>query len=763
MKKENKYAEVIIDLPTQELGHPFSYKIPEDLKNNLKTGQMVLVPFSHHLRIGYIVHLTQEKPTLPTLEIKELLDDSSYFTENEVGLARWISDYYFAPLSECIKLILPAGRSLQIEERVDINQQKRYKVSKPKISEKKDKWASLGFPPHLFEQKIEEIQKFSKQKEVLNYIFTRQGEVPLKKLKEDILVSLSTLKSLEKKEYIKIFKVPQERTLLYSPMEEKKHYQLSSRQKEVIEIIKKSLTEKEFAKFLLQGVTASGKTEIYLHVIAECLKLGRTAIVLVPEIALTPQTIDRFHSRFGDLVAVLHSRLSLGERYDQWKAIQEQKYQIVVGARSAIFAPLKNIGVIIIDEEHEPSYKQNNSPRYQAKDVANLRAKLSGAVLILGSATPSLESRFLMSSESNHLILLNQRATGLPYPDVEIVDMRAELKSGNKSIFSQSLLEAIKNSIEQKEQVILFLNRRGFANFILCRDCGYVMKCPNCDISLTYHRDRNIMRCHHCNIFKGVPLVCPVCKNPDIRYFGVGTQRVEEDLKSILGDVSILRMDADTTKRKYDYHRILTNFRSGKADILLGTQMIAKGHDFPNVTLVGIINADTALNLPDFRAAERTFQLLTQVGGRAGRGEKPGKIIIQTYNPENKAIISVKDENYEEFYQTEIKERESLNYPPFSKIINIVLSSSSWERLKQANQVLKDLVKKSELEKFCQILGPAPCPLSRIKNRYRWHLILKINQDEEKVRNIIKQILKSHLLKIEDLRVIVDVDPISIL
>ena len=513
--------------------------------------------------------------------------------------------------------------------------------------------------------------------------------------------------------------------------------------------------------FLLEGVTGSGKTEVYLQIIQEALSRGKTAIMLVPEISLTPQVTNRFIARFGKKVAILHSGLSNGERYDEWRKVERGEAQVVVGARSAIFAPLKNIGAIIIDEEHEASYKQDSNPRYHARDVALLRAKYNQAVLVLGSATPSLESRARAGKGVYHFLQLTKRAKPqAQIPEVEIVDFRDYIGQNEASNFTPVLLEAIQDRLDKKEQVVLMLNRRGYSSFVMCRECGTVDTCPNCDISLTLHMDTKSMNCHYCGFSKGIPHTCPNCSSRSIRYYGTGTQKAYGELAEAFPQARILRMDVDTTRKKGSHEQILKEFGEGRADILLGTQMIAKGLDFPNVTLVGVLNADTALNLPDFRSSERTFQLLTQVAGRAGRAEKEGHVIIQSYNPKHYAITFAKNQDYEGFYAYEMSIRKQLAYPPYYFTVGLTLSHKiEAEVVKKSYEVLNMI--RSGLSDKVQILGPTPKPIARTHNLYHYQLIIKY-RFEEHLQDVLNQILDWTQEKInKDLRLSIDHEPQS--
>lgn len=502
---------------------------------------------------------------------------------------------------------------------------------------------------------------------------------------------------------------------------------LTEEQKNAMEVILPPLRNGEHKVYLVHGVTSSGKTEIYMQVIEECIACGRTAIMLVPEISLTPQTIERFIGRFGtDQIAVLHSKLSMGERYDEWMRIKKGGVKIVIGARSAVFAPLSDIGVIVLDEEHETTYKSDMSPKYDAIEVAVMRARRNQAVVLLGSATPSLVSAYKAETGEYERILLNERFNKTPLPSVEITDMREELRNGNKSIFSRSLYHEMKQNLEEKKQVILFLNRRGYSTFVSCRACGFVMKCGECGISLTYHKSKNEAICHFCGSRERVPSVCPVCGGRYIKHFGTGTEKVEELTKEIFPEYTVDRLDLDTAAKKGSIDRILNSFRKGKTNILIGTQLVAKGLDFSNVGLVGIVSADISLNVPDFRSAERTFQLITQAAGRAGRGDDPGKVLIQTYNPEHYSIVAAAAHDYEAFYRSETAIRKQIGYPPFSDLFQIVLSSEKeQEAYEVCRQVADDFIRNAGRSEERYVLGPQAAPMNKIKGLYRYQLLIK--------------------------------------
>lgn len=587
--------------------------------------------------------------------------------------------------------------------------------------------------------------KAQRQREVLQFIVEMKEMLPLalKDVLATMQVSAATVKGLADKGYITIedkeaFRDPY-RGRWFKPSDP---LPLTAEQQNAYDRIVSVLDAQRHGVFLLHGVTGSGKTEIYLQSIQRCIEQGRQAIVLVPEISLTPQMVERFKGRFGDQVAVMHSRLSGGERYDEWRKIREGRAAVAIGARSAVFAPFAKIGLIIMDEEHETSYKQEESPKYHARDVAVQRAMQHGAAVILGSATPSLESYHSARSQANDefapmLLEMKARALGNELPGVQIIDMREELKEGNRSMFSRSLHQAVAARLERKEQTVLLLNRRGYSTFVMCRSCGYVAGCPECDISLTYHQKSNNLRCHYCGYAEPAPSVCPECGSEHIRYFGTGTQRVEEELAKLFPGIRVIRMDVDTTTEKGSHEKLLKQFRDKKADVLLGTQMVAKGLDFPDVTLVGVITADSALNLPDFRAAEKTFQLLTQVAGRAGRHQLPGEVMIQSYTPDHYSIIHASGHDYDSFVREELKHRRNLHYPPYCRLILVTLSHEQLPFLvRMAENMVSVLQGKARqkgwygsLDRLTSdafdVLGPVASPVPRIKNRYRFQCMIK--------------------------------------
>ncbi len=542
------------------------------------------------------------------------------------------------------------------------------------------------------------------------------------------------------------------------PIKPTRPFILTDEQKEALRTIGASLDKNEFEVFLLHGITSSGKTEVYLQAIDWTLKKSKSAIVLVPEISLTPQTIERFVARFGDRVAVIHSALTGSRRFAEWKKIKDGSASIVVGARSAIFSPVKNLGLIIVDEEHETSYKQDDVPRYHARDVACARAKFNSCPLVLGSATPSLETYYNAKRGVYKLLELTRRIDEVPLPKVKIVDMRMELATRKKiAIFSRVLLDAIDKTLKAGSQAMIFLNRRGFSTFINCKRCGLVVKCKRCDAVMVYHFDEQRLICHYCNDRQPPPEICPKCKSSYMRYFGLGTEKVESEISRIFPGANIARMDSDTTEKRGSHESILGAFKSGGIDMLIGTQMIAKGLDFPAVTLVGVVSADVSLNVPDFRAGERTFNLLTQVAGRAGRGRELGEVIVQTYAPSHYAILAASKHDYDKFYEEEIKARRELQFPPFVNLVKLTVRARNEERSEAAARDLAQEIKKNA--QSIKLAGPAQAPISRMRGYYRWNILLK-GRDRKELCDILRKAL-SAFRKPSGVLIAVDVDPIS--
>ena len=739
-------AQIIINSNVKNLNKIFDYNVPTDLEGTICVGDRVLVPFGNKKTFeeGFVIGL-KEKTEYKVKDIVKIQNEIK-LTKANIELAKLMAKRYFCNISDCIKLMLPPGTiSKNIENR---------------IKDKKQRFVYLKKDIEEIEQDIEsKIIKSEKQKRVLNFLIQNDG-IQTTDLEVITDTTSAILKTLQNKEYIEIIEQEVERNpFINKNIERTNKLKLTPEQKEAFEKIEKEIKEENYKEFLLYGVTGSGKTEIYLQAIEEVLKKGKTAIVLVPEISLTPQMVDRFISRFGqEDIAVLHSKLSVGERYDQWKKIKKGECKIVIGARSAIFAPINNLGLIIIDEEHDSSYKSETNPRYNAKELAGYIAKQNSIPLILGSATPDVCTYYKAKNNNIELLELTKRANNSKLPIVETVDLRMELANGNKSILSEKLYNEIEKNLLDKKQTILFLNRRGYSTFVMCRDCGYTVKCKNCNITMTYHLNTNKLKCHYCGHEEKSVLECPECHSKNIKYFGTGTQKLEEEINKIFPNASTIRMDIDTVSKKNSHEEILNKFKNENIDILIGTQMVVKGHHFPNVTLVGVIAADSSLYIEDYKASERTFQILTQVAGRAGREKLPGRVIIQTYNPENFAIECSKKQDYDKFYETEIELRKQLKYPPFCDIISIGLTDIDNNKIKNVSERLykniKNLIEKENTNTF--IYKPLPCPIDKIKNRYRWRIIIK-GKLTNKLINVINKAIE--ITNSKTTRIIVDTNP----
>ncbi|HDV0834270.1 primosomal protein N' [Enterococcus faecalis] len=806
-----KVAKVIVDVPTMQTDQPFTYLVPENLNEQLAVGMRVEVPFGNgnrHVQ-GFVLAIEPMAATVldeTNVQLKELvavLDLKPVLNTEMLALADYMKEKTFAFKITCLQTMLPSVMradyqkyiyltdelseelqdqlfygleeiswdqaqergilpqlmALRKQQKVDI----RYEVT----TRNKVKMVRFIQAAKEFEQ-LEEIRlglrKGAKKKEQLLYYLQRLGTEKVTAVKEmkELGFSTALLNEAAKNGWLTFIEKEAYRDPFANQTFEKTTaLSLNAEQQVAVETILQSVQEQQSQTYLLEGITGSGKTEVYLQVIVEVLNQGKTAIMLVPEISLTPQMVQRFKSRFGEHVAVMHSGLSQGEKYDEWRKIERGEAEVVVGARSAIFAPIENIGVIIVDEEHEASYKQEETPRYHARDLAIWRSEYHHCPVVLGSATPSLESRARAQKNVYQRLRLTQRANqAATLPTIDVVDMRKEVENGNVSSFSMSLQEKLQERLEKNEQSVLLLNRRGYSSFVMCRDCGYVLPCPNCDISLTLHMDSKTMKCHYCGHEERIPYRCPNCGQDKIRYYGTGTQKVEEELQTLLPESRILRMDVDTTRRKGAHEKILRTFGEGQADILLGTQMIAKGLDFPNVTLVGVLNADTALNLPDFRSSERTFQLLTQVSGRAGRAEKPGEVIIQSFNPEHYAIQLAKAQDYEDFYTKEMYIRHRGDYPPYYFTVQITASHPEEnEAAKQMFQIATKL--KQGLSPQAILLGPTPNAIMRVNNRYFYQVIIKYKQ-EPMLQPLLKEILTdTQRATARGLKLSIDAEPMN--
>ena len=734
-------AEVIIDSKAKQLNRKFDYLIPKNLEDIITVGSRVLVPFANFktLEQGYVIKIKEKSE----FELKELAGLEENLDEDKIDLARWMARKYFSNVSECIKLMLTPGT--------------RNKNKEDRVTDKKLEFVYLN-------KNAEDIDidtlRGEKKKRVMRFLLKNEG-LTVVELENFVECSRDTINSLEKKGYIEIKKEKVDRNPLVNKIiASNQKLSLTEEQKDAYNRVESSIENNRFKEFLLYGVTGSGKTEVYLQLIEKCLLDEKTAMMLVPEISLTPQMIDRFAARFGkEKIAVLHSKLSIGERHDEWLRIKENKAKIVIGARSAIFAPSKNLGIIIIDEEHDSSYKSESAPRYNAKEVARKIAETKNIPLLLGSATPDLKTFYDVQKGRITLLKLSKRANNSSLPQVEIIDLKHELAKGNKSMLSEELYLEMEKNLKNKYQTILFLNRRGYSTFIMCRDCGYTLKCPNCNISLTYHSFENKLKCHYCGYEERPAKTCPNCKSEKIRYFGTGTQKLEQEIKKLFPNASTIRMDVDTVTKKNSHEEILNKFKNENIDILIGTQMVVKGHHFPKVTLVGVIAADGSLNIDDYRANEKTFQILTQVAGRAGRENLPGKVIIQTYNPDSFAIEYSKKQDYDLFYKTEIELRKQLNYPPFCDIIMIGFTGTNEDEIKRVSKYMYELLK-SNLEKYgIKIFMPVPAPIDKIQGKFRWRIIGKGQVTDEVNILMNKALRKVFDLNLKGTKVIVDVNP----
>jgi primosomal protein N' (replication factor Y) len=772
-----RYAEVSVNSPAAQR-RTFSYAIPPGL--DVREGQAVLVPFGERILQGIVLELTAVPAVEDTREILDIIESEPVLTPFYISLARWISGYYLSPLFDAVALMLPPGferkavtfvspaqpdidvSSLNDDQRkaIDlISGQGRVELKKLEKALGKKKASavvsqmvrrgllarSYELGPVRIKPKTElyikqktntiDVTRLSpKQSVLIDFLKERAAPVSWAEARRKTGCSKAVADVLVSKGLIVFYEVEARREpISYDNITPSHPLSLTVDQQSAFESIKSGLGKAGGPPdvFLLHGVTGSGKTEIYLQALAEAVKRGKKGIVLVPEIALTPQTIERFAARFPRRVAVLHSRLSLGEQYDEWHRIRKGEFDVVIGSRSAVFAPQPDLGLIIIDEEHEWTYKQDNSPHYHARDVALRLAELTGATVVLGSATPDVESYYKAQSGEYKLLRLPQRvvpSAGAAMPKVEVVDMREELKAGNRSVFSRSLSEAINEAIAARGQVILFLNRRGGATFIQCRRCGFVLRCRRCEAPLSHHIADDVLTCHQCGYKAPVTQVCPNCNSRQLKFLGIGTQKLEQETRYTFPRARQMRWDSDVTTGKSSHEAILQKFRNKEAEILIGTQMVAKGHDIPSVTLVGVVSADTSLNLPDFRAGERTFQLLSQVAGRAGRGPSGGRVIVQTFSPENYAVQAAARHDYASFYEQEIAYRRELHNPPFTRLARLTFvhtNDSICQR--ESERAKKMLIEESRTRGIggIDIIGPAPAYVHRLRGRFRWQLILR--------------------------------------
>jgi primosomal protein N' (replication factor Y) (superfamily II helicase) len=797
------YVNIALNIPSDKL---FTYEVPVKLQQEVEIGKRVFVPFGNRKRTGFIINIISSCDLKNIKLIAEILDEEPLFSLSDLDFYQWIANYFMYPLGKTLAELIPSGsekkdfvwitplpRTTDIqltaaqEKMLSFFQQYPQGIALNNITkvtgfknvssvvrglclagllqieEKQNKQLS----PHreiivtLNESKITETKLTDKQEKLIGFIQTK-GAIFLNDLIDKSNISRAVIKRLRDKGIIIFTDKEKMRTASFDSTigRNKSRIILNNQQNRALEEIYRYLEKNIFTPILLHGVTGSGKTEIYLNAIENVLKNGGAAIYLVPEIALTPQLISRIAGRFDEnKIAVLHSGITESVRYDQWRQIKRGLINLVIGTRSALFAPLPNLRLIIVDEEHDTSYKQDERLCYHARDLAVLKAKMASAVVIIGSATPSVRTFFNAQSKKYRHLELSRRVDDRPMPVVEIIDMKAQQeKAGKTPILSDALIACIKETLAQEEQVLLFLNKRGFDTFLVCADCGYNFRCPNCAVSLKNHIAEGVVKCHYCDYtIKSLPL-CPSCKSSRILTYGVGTQKLEKELEKIFPEARTQRMDSDTTSRKGTHDKILHELEQRKIDILIGTQMITKGHDFPFITLVGVISADTALNMPDFRAAERTFQLITQVAGRGGRGDTPGKVIIQTFNPDHYSLRHAQNHDYKSFYAEEIDFREALQYPPFGRIINLRFSSINKDALIEEAQLLGKMAKKLSARhgNIAEIIGPAESPLAKIRGRFRWQMLIK-GQDINLLHQIAREIISKS--KNSQVRITADVDP----
>ncbi|MGG1661579.1 primosomal protein N' [Brevibacillus sp. NRS-1366] len=809
-------AQIIVDVPVNRTNRPFDYRVPAWLTPIISIGSRVIVPFGPRKLQGYVIGITEQADVqvenTRLKDVEQVLDDTPPLTAELLKMSEWMSRQYLCPWVTAVQAMIPAvlkGKSEKwltatdgLDEETcgksgllwelyrkrhlplaEVEKQfpeeyllvpgwihsgllaTEYQVT-DRITRKQQSFVRSLLGKVQLEEVIASLPARAEQMRRVLQLFTEhEGQsFSVQMMRDEYGINRSPLKSLEAKGWIAIEQVEVYRDPYANRrFSDKEKPVFTPLQQEVLAPILQSIESGSYASYLLHGVTGSGKTEVYLEAIERTLAKGREAIFLVPEISLTPQMVERFKGRFGADVAVLHSALSSGERFDEWRKIIRNQVKVVVGARSAIFAPFRNVGLIVIDEEHESSYKQEETPRYHAREVALWRAKENDAVLLMGSATPALETYALATRGRYTLLQMPDRVGNRPMPEVHVVDMREELQAENRSMFSRKLHEMIQDRLRKEEQMVIFLNRRGFSTFVMCRSCGYTMRCVHCDISLTYHKTNHTARCHYCGYTIAQPTHCPECQSEHIRFFGTGTQKVEMELAKLFPGIRVIRMDVDTTSRKGSHEELLNKFRSGQGDVLLGTQMIAKGLDFPRVTLAGIIAADTSLHLPDFRAAEKTFQLLTQVGGRAGRHELAGDVVIQTYTPEHYSIIHATQHDYPAFYHDEMLQRRRTGYPPYFRLVLITFSHEDVPVVIRGAHTMADYLGQ-RLAQTTILLGPVASPIARVKDRFRFQIMLKY-RDEPQLAELLAQATAAfeEWNKQQKVLMTIDVDPYVLL
>ncbi|HEU18592.1 MAG TPA: primosomal protein N' [Deltaproteobacteria bacterium] len=805
------YVRIALNIPSDKV---FSYSVSDRFIPYIAVGMRVLVPFGKRRMTGYVVELCDEKDRDDIKDIIDILDVEPLFSERDLTFYQWVSDYYIHPLGKTLRSILPGGIDIESNRWICLSRENNHieraplssgqreitdmltrhpvgislkklqqEVNRINIYDDIKKLTALGListedrlrKPDV-KRKTEKIVsltgnhrqnlRLTGKQQMITDLLLERGTMTLTSLNENITYASAVIRRLEKKGVV----VVQSREVYRNPHEtydlgaHEKPKTLTDEQATALSEIMGGLTSRRYAPYLLHGVTGSGKTEIYFCAIEEILRSGGSVILLVPEIALTPQLLSRVKKRFDkNDTAILHSGISQSEKFDEWRRIMKGDARIVIGVRSAVFAPTRNLRLIIVDEEHDPSYKQDDRITYNARNLAIVKAKLNAAAIILGSATPEIQTTFNALERDFTYISLTKRVDDRPLPHIDVIDMKTEKDNkGKVPILSRPLKAAIQEALAAGKQTLLFLNRRGYTTFLYCHDCGYIFKCPNCSVSMTHHMSEKVLRCHYCDHTLKAPPMCSQCKGYRISNYGIGTEKVESHIKDLYPKARVERMDSDTTQRKGSYGRILMSLNHGHIDILIGTQMITKGHDYPNVTLVGVLSADTSLNIPDFRASERTFQLITQVSGRGGRGDTPGKVIVQTFNPNHYAIRRACHHDCQGFYSDEIAQRRYFGYPPFSRMVNFRISSLQKDAAKYCARTLKAVAQKlvhneSATDKI-RIMGPAEAPIARIKGKYRWHMLLMGNNIRE-LQKLAREIL-AETKKLEA-TIKVDVDPVN--
>lgn len=741
-------AKVVLNNKEQNVDRIFDYAVPESLEHMISVGMRVKVPFGfrNNLVEGIVVEISDTSDFEKVKELKQIIGNEPVCSPKMLRLCLWISKKYFCSLYQAIRLTTPPGMTSGVSEKTA--KQVSLAIDQVTAFAIKDEFRSKGAVARA---------------RILETLIMSEN-IPLAKLVKECGGSYEAVRGLQKLGYISV----DEEQIVREAYDEEKYekttaYNPTEEQKTVIDHLYRAIDNEEKEKILLRGVTGSGKTEVFLQAIERVMQKGKSAIMLVPEISLTPQMVQRFVGRFGNQVAVIHSALSQGERFDQWNKIKKGEVRVVVGARSAIFSPMENIGIIILDEEHENSYKSETTPRYHAIDVAEKIADEENAILLLASATPSVTEYYKAKNNEYTLFEMTKRYNESAMPRVDIVDMRGELfNNKNRSPISLKLQAEIQSNLDNGEKTILFLNRRGYSTFVSCRECGEVINCPDCSIAMTYHKKKNSLSCHYCGFVMQNVSECPSCGSKYVRYFGTGTQKIEEELKQLFPTAGILRMDTDTTSQKGGHERILDEFRKEGADILLGTQMVTKGLDFHEVTLVGVLAADTSLAVDDFRANERSFSLFTQVCGRAGRGDREGRAVIQTYQPYNATIKYAKTHDYTAFYENEIMQRKRLNYPPFCDIIYIMVSGEDETEVSGCTAQIAEKIKEymAHNTDIYSILGPGPAPIEKIRNNYRYRILLKTRKSDC-VNTLLREIYENHEKSHKNVFLSIDTNPVN--